>query len=45
MDSLFYVLDKILGDPLSKLTVPVTKVSGNLGRAKTNLQVCFGAGN
>ena len=40
-----FVLDKILGDPLSKLTSATYKVSGTWDEPKTNLQGVFGAGN
>jgi uncharacterized protein YhdP len=40
-----FVLDKILGDPLSKLTSASYKVSGTWDEPKTNLQGVFGAGN
>lgn len=40
-----FVLDKILGDPLSKLTSASYKVSGTWDDPKTNLQGVFGAGN
>jgi uncharacterized protein YhdP len=40
-----FVLDKILGDPLSKLTSASYKVSGTWDEPKTNLQGVFGAGS
>jgi len=40
-----FVLDKILGDPLSKLTSASYKVSGTWDEPKTNLQGVFGAGD
>jgi uncharacterized protein YhdP len=40
-----FVLDKILGDPLSKLTSASYKVSGTWSEPKTNLQGVFGAGD
>jgi uncharacterized protein YhdP len=40
-----FVLDKILGDPLSKLTSASYKVSGTWDEPKTSLQGVFGAGN
>ena len=40
-----FVLDKILGDPLSKLTSASYRVSGSWSEPKTSLQGVFGAGD